>query len=630
MRISLGPFRARLPRISDRGLPESNATVATGCDLRSGEIKPFRKSALVKALGVGQWDSIYRWYDANGTDHWLQFPGDVDVIQGPVADDVWQRVYWTGDERYDEPRMSYSGPIQAGEERPSVAYKLGVPAPSSQLSVDLDSAITGAVESVVHERPIVINTVSPHGLESGSYVQLNTVGPAPADGELDLPSFLNQNDFTITVIGERAFSLDQTDAFNVDYSAVDSGTFEQHFPLGTLSTRFYTHTYVTNLGEEGPPSEPVQVDDVAHSQSAALTLPLLEPTDAQGRIIERRRIYRTATGARGALFQFVGEVDIASASFHDDIKTENLGEPLPSAQWDAPNSRMKGIRLAAQGFAIGFFDNKIAFSEPYMVHAWPTSYQLALDYEVVAIEVVDGAIVVGTKGRPYLIQGVEPRSMLPKRLESNYACISKRSMTTLGYAAIYASVEGLVLVGGGQARLLTEGALTEEEWAKYNPGTIHGYSHQGRYVGFYETLEGAKKGFVFDPRSVESGIVDLDVWAKDAFTDEQEQYLYFLNDSNDILRWDDGQEGRQPYVWRSKEFVTAKPGNMAAAKIAASSYPITFRLFGDGILRHEAAINSNDPFSLPAGYLARRWHAEFEGVGSVQDCQISDSYMELE
>jgi hypothetical protein len=598
--------------------------------MRSGEARPFRKSALVEAIGAGNWQSFYRWYEADGTAHWLQFPGDVDVVRGPTADDVWQRIYWTGDPRYEEPRMSYTGPIQTGGgAMPNVSYKLGVPAPSSQVIMDAEAEITGDVAEIANERPIRVTTQAPHELESGELVQFNIEAEAPDGGVNDLAEFLNGNDFQITVTGEDEFTLDNTDAFNVEYSAFTSGTFTQYFDPGLLTTRFYVHTYVTELGEEGPPSEPSESVELAHNQKVTLTLPLLEPTDAQGRLINRRRIYRTATGNRFSQFQFVGEVDIAEDTFVDEVHTVDLGEPLPSAQWDIPDQNMKGLRLAAQGFAVGFFDNKVAFSEPYMVHAWPTSYQLALDYDVVAVEVVDNGVVVGTTGRPYIIQGIEPRSMSPRRLENNYACVSKRSMVSLGYAAVYASREGLVYVGGGQARLITEGVVTDLEWAEFEPETIHAYAHQGRYIAFYDA-GGTRAGFIFDPRNPDMGLVDLAFWAKSGFTDVRERFLYLLNSDNEIVRWDDPGADLEPLRWRSKEFVTQRPKNLSVAKLAADNYPTTFRLYGDGVLRHEQVVSAPDPFPLPAGYLARDWHFEFEGTASLQDFQIADSYEELE
>ncbi|MGB2336643.1 MAG: hypothetical protein ACPH5V_04990, partial [Alcanivorax sp.] len=594
MRISLGPFRGRIPRVSDRTLPESNATIAEGADLRSGEIRPFRQSALVEALGSGDWGTIFRWYEADGGEaHWLQFPPGVDVIQGPVADDVWQRIYWTGDSRYDEPRMSYTGPIQTGGgAMPNVSYKMGVPAPDGQITIAPEPAITGDIAAIANERPIRVTTQAPHGLESGELVQFDVEAEAPDGGVNDLAEFLSGNDFQIRVTGEDEFTLDDTDAFNVEYSAFTSGTFTQYFDPGLLTTRFYVHTYVTELGEEGPPSDPSESAELAHNQKVTLTLPSITPSESQGRLISRMRIYRTATGNRFSQFQFVGEVGVAEDTFEDEVDTADLGEPLPSGQWDGPSLKMKGLRLAAQGFAVGFYDNKVAFSEPYMVHAWPTSYQLALDFDVVAVEVVDNGVVVGTTGRPYIIQGIEPRSMSPRRLENNYACISKASMVSMGYAAVYATKEGLVLVQGGSASLMTRSILTEKEWADFAPQTITAFAHQGRYIGFYDAGGGVRRGFIIDPREPELGLVDLGLWGKAGFIDPRERHLYLLDDSNNVVRWDDPDEDLQPFLWRSKELVTARPLNISCAKVAANDYPVTFRLYGDGLLRYEREVTS--------------------------------------
>ncbi len=630
MRISLAPFKGRVPRMSDRALPEQNATVAAGCDMRSGEIRPFNLAVDVASLGEGDWGTFTRWTGPDDAEHWLQFPPGVNVVQGPVADDVWQRIFWTGDSRFDgDPRMSYTGPIQSGEVMPAVSYRLGVPAPTDAIAVELKSAIVKDIVAIHMERPMRIETDGAHGLETGELVRFEVDAAEPVDDQNDLQQLLNDNDFQITVISDTEFTLDNTDGLTLTYSTFESGIVKQYFDPAYLTTRYYVFTYVTSLGEEGPPSTASTPVDVAPSQVANLSIPAMNPDIGQGRLIENIRIYRTATGSVASQFQFVGEIPITENAFVDDVPSQNLGESLPSAEWDPPAEGLRGLKVAAEGFGVGHFDNKVAFSEPYQLHAWPTSYQIALDYDVVAVEVVDNGVVAGTTGRPYIIQGIEPRSMTPRRLENNYACVSARSMVSMGYAAIFATTEGLVMVAGGQASLLTRNLVTEKEWAEFAPETIHAYAHQGRYVAFYDAGD-RRGGFIIDPQEPDLGLVDLEFWAKAGFVDPRERFLYLLTEDNRILRWDDPDQPPEPYRWRSKTFVTQRPANLSAAKLAAFSYPATFRIFADRQLQFEAEVTGPDPFVLPAGYLAREWWFEVEGTAHLQDIHISDSYEELE
>jgi len=628
MRIEIGPFKAMTPAVSSKMLPSGGAQKAVGTDLYSGELRPFHKRKLVKALqGLGSYDigTIFRWWTGSQS-YWLRFPGHVDVVNGPLADDVWERVYWTGDKRYAGPRMSYTGKIQSGSgDYPSVSYKLGVPAPADTISnVAKSAASSGDIQQVHRERPMRVRTVQPHNLETGDVVRFDL------DGSGSLAQYLNQGEFQVRVTADDEFTLNNTDGANVEYDPFDGGTFERYFAPGRLETRFYVHTFVTEIGEEGPPSEPSSEVVMGRDQGATLTLPAPRPNETQGRVLDRRRIYRTATSAQGGQFQFLAEVDITETSYTDETPADELDETIPSTAWDPPPDNLKGLRVAPQGFLAGFFDNKVAFSEPYQPHAWPTDYQLALDSEVVAVEVIDNGVVAGTTGRPYLIQGIDPRSMTPRRLEVDHACLSAASMVSLGYAAIYASQDGLVQIDSGGARLITAGVVTENEWRPYNPETIHAYEWSGQYIAFYSGANG-KGGFLFDPRSPERGIVELGFWVRSAFSESRSPLLFVLNASEDVEEWDHPDADLEAYRWRSAVFPAPRPSNMALAKVTASSYSdLVFRIYAEGELITEKPVPGLNPFRLPSGYLARDFEIELEGTDAVQRVEVGESASEVQ
>src|SRR3546814_5924697 len=94
------------------------------------------------------------------------------------------------------------------------------------------------------------------------------------------------------------------------------------------------------------------------------------------------------------------------------------------------------------------------------------------------------SVVVGTTGSPYLATGSRPASYSMAKLELDQACVSKRSMVELhGVGVVYASPDGLVLVGYGGTRLATENHFTRDEWQLLRPQTIEGYAWEGRYLG---------------------------------------------------------------------------------------------------------------------------------------------------
>lgn len=98
-----------------------------------------------------------------------------------------------------------------------------------------------------------------------------------------------------------------------------------------------------------------------------------------------------------------------------------------------------------------------------------------------------------------MITGIDPASMSQQELPIIEACVSARSMVSMGMFAIYASPNGLVMASGSSARLITEGIITSREWGAMTPTSIHAYQHRGKYVFFWYTDNSNKGGVIFDP-----------------------------------------------------------------------------------------------------------------------------------
>ena len=111
------------------------------------------------------------------------------------------------------------------------------------------------------------------------------------------------------------------------------------------------------------------------------------------------------------------------------------------------------------GIFAGFTGKRICFSEPFLPHAWPAAYRIAIEEEIVAIKVVSNGVLVTTKGVPYLVTA-GPDTMTAIRMESSHANLNKRSMVDMGPYVIYASPDGLIAAEGTTVRNLTEGIIT--------------------------------------------------------------------------------------------------------------------------------------------------------------------------
>jgi hypothetical protein len=230
-------------------------------------------------------------------------------------------------------------------------------------------------------------------------------------------------------------------------------------------------------------------------------------------------------------------------------------------------------------------------------------------------------LFVATSGKPVLIQGNSPAGMSVQELDANFPCVSKRSMVDMGEYAIYASPSGLVAAGADGIRVVTQEILSRDQWAAYNPSTIHAYQHNGKYVAFNGT-----SGFVFDPRGEKNAWIDLDFTATAGFYSREEDTLY-LWISGQLYKFDSGTP--LTYTWKSKQFYSPRAFCPQAARVDAGSYPLTFKLYADGALKHTQTVANSLSFTLPSGYTANQFEVEVSGTSTINYVGVADNRQEL-
>jgi hypothetical protein len=383
----------------------------------------------------------------------------------------------------------------------------------------------------------------------------------------------------------------------------------------------YVVTLVTEFGEEGPPSDPsgfvLRWDDTVDNPDfgeVEVTLPGIPTANLN---ITKKRLYRVESGGT---YQLVVELAAATGTYTDNIPSEQLGIALASLGWDGPNAALRGLTPLPGGFLAGFFSNTLAFSEPYLPHAWPVGYQLAFPDPIVAIAAISGGLVVTTTGQPWLVTGSSPEAMAQMELDVNQPCLSKRSMVDMGGYAIYAGYDGLVAIGGSEARVITAEAMTRDQWLALNPGTIHAYLYDGAYLGFTDT-----GSFLFTPGV---GFEFFDTQADAGYYDIAEDNLYLVQGAS-IVTWNTGTP--QTFTWRSRihEFPPGSAG-FTCGKVIAYAYPVQLTVYADGQTVLDQAVQSASMFRMPPGFtLARDWEVVLSGGVEVASVQLATSPGEL-
>lgn len=395
---------------------------------------------------------------------------------------------------------------------------------------------------------------------------------------------------------------------------------------GTEEARTYVYTNLTTYGEESAPS-PASAEVTVAASGHTVTIENFAVAPSGDSSTVARRIYRSVTSTTGVTnYYFVKEILNAVTSTTDDVG-DNIGEPIETSDWAVPPSDMFGITAMANGVLVGFSGNDVCISVAYVPYAWPVAYKLSTDYPIVGGKAIGNQVVVLTAGNPYILSGTSPESMSLTKLEWPQACVSKRSIVNVGGAVVFASPDGLCAIdGAGQLVNLTGAMFSRDDWQALNPESIHGYVHNSRYVGFYNTglVSG---GFIFEPRQEDAAFSYIDTYATAGYADLIQDEL-FLKVSTKIQKWN-ASGVYADYTWTSGVTTLAVPENFGAALVRADAYPVTFNLYADGALVHTEAVASASPFRLPSGYKAAQYEVELEGANEVYEVLVASTMQTL-
>lgn len=398
--------------------------------------------------------------------------------------------------------------------------------------------------------------------------------------------------------------------------------------------RFYVYTYVGKLGEESPPSPPSDALIVANDGSTInLSGITLDTSASTGREIVTIRIYRTLVGssAASAEFLFVADIAYTETTYSDTKSSIELGEAIPSLAWYPPRTGMKGLGLTSYGVAYGFLGKIICQSDINRPYAWPRSYELTSPYDVVAIGHYDSYQIVATTARPVILTGIDPSSLSQMELPIVEACVSARSMVSMGYCAIYASPNGLVMSSGGSASLVTDAIMSWRQWSAINPSSIHAYQHRDRYLFFWKVDETHKGGFFFNPRNPNDGFVSFSQWFVAGYRDTETDTLWLIDSNKQLWKLDDTSNTPLQMTWKSKTVKLPRVGMMVAGRVIADDYSdLTINVYADGALHHTRAVADDSPFSMPRNRRKMNWQVEVvNGSGTVREIAIAESRNEI-
>ena len=309
-----------------------------------------------------------------------------------------------------------------------------------------------------------------------------------------------------------------------------------------------------------------EMQDTAHVESALLVSPGLN------------ELYGTGSGPTDP----TDPTDPTTYTYVDKLKGAELGEVCPSVTWLEPPEKLRGLVGMPNGIMAGFFDNTVAFCDPYHPFAWPYAYQITTEHPIVGLAAFGQTLFVGTTGSPYFISGSDSASMSALKMDSSQSCTSRRSIVAVQGGVLYASADGLCVADGRGVQVITQGLFTREDWQKLTPSSIIAAEHEGIYYMRY--FGGAGGTFTFDLAAKKLTRL-RDFRASATFVDRLNDVLYHADPTAGRIRRLFGATTRRVGLWKSGRNAMPQHAALAWAQIegfATPDVPVFLRVFGDG------------------------------------------------
>lgn len=181
MNIDITTMHGEIPRDADGLLPQPNSTYAENCHFDCGVITPLKADVDAGVAFTFTPEVVFHYFDG----YWFAWDHDVDVIRSPIAQDPYNRIYYTDG---DYPKLTSADIALVGDNLPSAYFRLGVPAPETAIGI---SAVTPPDDSegnpVIDDDPTNDETRYYCETYVTAYGEEGPPGLASADVEITAP-----------------------------------------------------------------------------------------------------------------------------------------------------------------------------------------------------------------------------------------------------------------------------------------------------------------------------------------------------------------------------------------------------------------------------------------------------------
>lgn len=424
--------------------------------------------------------------------------------------------------------------------------------------------------------------------------------------------------------------------------------------LGTLSQDFnqelrqYIYTLVDNFGFESAPSLPSNPIYAHNDQSVVISgLPTAFPTYS----IEKVRLYCAVTQLdygeqvkdqnAEAHFLLVDELDFGTGSYVHQPHTV-YGEECLTEEYEPPHECMTDLQYCGNGQLGGLVGTELWLSEPLKPHAFPEAYRYGrFNGKPIRFLCSERAGYILTDEYPAVIEMESPCQSQGCRsisvLEEPLPIISYQSACLYNGACFYASLDGLVMLAGNQAKIVTASLYTQDQWQALAPWQMLGVVHNGYYFGFTENhaIRFKIPDSIHEETQIET-LTTLSIRPTAVYRSDQDQLYFATRDG--IYQWNAGQAWKT-FRWVGRLNATPSYRAFTAYKVVQDYEPNHIRhtaykrhrgeMVQEPIILGDKTVIDSRPHRLKAGYSTLFFDVEITGKGEVWEYHIATSVAEL-
>jgi hypothetical protein len=412
---------------------------------------------------------------------------------------------------------------------------------------------------------------------------------------------------------------------------------------------------VNEFGEESAPSWPVTSSGNANGvwNIGNITDPAAQTGYPN---YTKKYLYRTITGTSGQTTYYrVATVALGTLTYADNgavmtdaVLASNL--TLESTTWAMPPATLKGWIAMPNGFLIGFDGNNVYFSEAYHWHAWPAEYKQATETPVVGLGVLGQTCVVCTQGFPATITGVKPATCSFTKATTGEPCLSRGSIISTPDGVVYASQNGLIMVGPDGIQNVTQQLITHDDWLRiYAPTFLRAVRYQNGYMALrMPPLPDPRSAFFLDPTDLKVALTELsDFGAIVAMnSDFWSGEVFIIDNTGNLMHWDPPTDYIMPTQWKSKEYQYPFKENFGvyaiywdqdrastdpwASDILPTTETVHFTVYADRNVVYDQTVPINGQgVRLPDGFKSDIWQFEIRSRAPVYSLHVASTMKEL-